>query len=393
MRKIIILLIPIFFLTGCYDYRELSDLAIITAVSIDKVDDNLEVTIQVVNPKKEQDTTSTNEPDFVTYTSYAKTVQEALRKVVNDSPAKLYASHMELLVISEEVAKNYLNEILDFFSRDPEPRSEINIFIAKNANPKDELSVITPLINLPSTKILSSLESNVEYLGTSQDITLNYVVDNYLNPYKELTLPILELKGDANEGEKKDNISSGETEASIILSNIGIFKDDKFIAYLSEKESQGVNFILNNINSTIIEYVCEPNKYLVSEILKSNTSLEANLEKNTVKINLEGHATISEITCNIDIKNANTVKKIKENIDSTIENIVEETFYNIRDKYNTDVFNFRDLYYKTDSKYFKENYKDNWYDEIFPKLEIEVNANYKLYEKGSTLGGINYEQE
>lgn len=393
MRKIIILLIPIFFLTGCYDYRELSDLAIITAVSIDKVDDNLEVTIQVVNPKKEQDTTSTNEPDFVTYTSYAKTVQEALRKVVNDSPAKLYASHMELLVISEEVAKNYLNEILDFFSRDLEPRSEINIFIAKNANPKDELSVITPLINLPSTKILSSLKSNVEYLGTSQDITLNYVVDNYLNPYKELTLPILELKGDVNEGEKKDNTSNVETEASLVLSNIGIFKDNKFITYLSEKESQGINFILNNINSTIIKYECESNKYLVSEILKSNTSLKANLEKNIVEINLEGDATISEITCNVDIKNVNTVKNIKENIDSTIENIVEETFYNIRDKYNTDVFNFRDLYYKTDFKYFKENYKDNWYNETFPKLEIEVNANYKLYEKGSTLGGINYEQE
>ena len=116
MKKIIILLIPLLLLTGCYDYRELSDLAIITAVSIDKVDDNLEVAIQVVNPKKEQDTTSTNEPDFVTYTSSAKTVQEALRKVVNDSPAKLYVSHMEILIISEEVAKNHLNEILDFFS-------------------------------------------------------------------------------------------------------------------------------------------------------------------------------------------------------------------------------------------------------------------------------------
>ena len=150
MKKIIILLIPLLLLTGCYDYRELSDLAIITAVSIDKVDDNLEVAIQVVNPKKEQDTTSTNEPDFVTYTSSAKTVQEALRKVVNDSPAKLYVSHMEILIISEEVAKNHLNEILDFFSRDPEPRSEINLFIAKNNNPKDELSIITPLINLPS---------------------------------------------------------------------------------------------------------------------------------------------------------------------------------------------------------------------------------------------------
>lgn len=393
MKKIIILLIPLLLLTGCYDYRELSDLAIITAVSIDKVDDNLEVAIQVVNPKKEQDTTSTNEPDFVTYTSSAKTVQEALRKVVNDSPAKLYVSHMEILIISEEVAKNHLNEILDFFSRDPEPRSEINLFIAKNNNPKDELSIITPLINLPSNKILSSLESNVMYLGTSQDISLNYVVDCYLNPYKELTLPTLEIKGDVNKGEEKNNISSGESDTSIVLSNIGIFKDNKFITYLNDTESQGVNFILNNINSTIVKYSCGNDKYLVSEILKSSTSLEADLEKNIVKINLEGHATVSELTCDINIKDINTVKKVKEEINSTIENIIKDTFYNIRDKYDTDIFNFRDLYYKTDSKYFKENYQDNWYNAIFPNLEIEVNANYKLYEKGSTLGGINYEQK
>ena len=48
MRKIIIVLIPILLLTGCYDYRELSDLAIITAISIDKVDDNLEIAIQEI---------------------------------------------------------------------------------------------------------------------------------------------------------------------------------------------------------------------------------------------------------------------------------------------------------------------------------------------------------
>ena len=393
MRKIIIMLIPILLLTGCYDYRELSDLAIITAISIDKVDDNLEIAIQVVNPKKEQDTTSTNEPDFVTYTSKAKTVQEALRKVVNDSPAKLYGSHMELLIISEEVAKNHLNEILDFFSRDPEPRSEINIFIAKNSNPKDELSIITPLINLPSSKILSSLESNVQYLGTSQDISLNYVIDCYLNPYKELTLPTLEIKGDVNKGEEKDNTSSGQSDTSIVLSDIGIFKDNKFITYLDDKESQGVNFILNNINSTIIKYNCGNNEYLVSEILKSNTSLEADLEKNTVKINLEGHATISELTCDIDIKDIDIVKQVKENIDNTIETIIKDTFYNIKNTYNTDIFNFRDLYYKTDCNYFKNNYQDKWYTDIFPNLEIEVSANYKLYEKGSTVGGINYEQE
>ena len=89
----------------------------------------------------------------------------------------------------------------------------------------------------------------------------------------------------------------------------------------------------------------------------------------------------------------NNEEELKENIDNAIENIIKDTFYNIRDKYNTDIFNFRDLYYKTDYKYFKENYQDNWYNDVFPNLEIEVNANYKLYEKGSTLGGINNEQK
>ena len=53
---------------------------------------------------------------------------------------------------------------------------------------------------------------------------------------------------------------------------------------------------------------------------------------------------------------------------------------------------FRDLYYKTDPKYFKKNY-DNWYEDIFPSLKLEVKSEIKLYEKGNTLGGTKYERE
>ena len=49
----------------------------------------------------------------------------------------------------------------------------------------------------------------------------------------------------------------------------------------------------------------------------------------------------------------------------SIEEMVNKTFESIRKNYNTDVFKFRDLYYKTDYKYFNENCT-NWYEEIFP---------------------------
>ena len=35
----------------------------------------------------------------------------------------------------------------------------------------------------------------------------------------------------------------------------------------------------------------------------------------------------------------------------------------------------------------------NWYEDIYPKIKLEVKANVRLYEKGSTLGGLRYEKK
>lgn len=58
----------------------------------------------------------------------------------------------------------------------------------------------------------------------------------------------------------------------------------------------------------------------------------------------------------------------------------------------TDVFGFQELYYRTNYKYFKENCT-NWYENIYPKIKLEVKANVRLYEKGNTLGGLRYERK
>ena len=128
MKKILLLLL-ILLLTGCYNYRELNDLAIVSAIGIDYKDNNFEVSIQIVNPKKQQDSSSANEPDFIIYKSKAKTLQEAFRNVVDTSPNRIYGSHLEILIISEEIAKNHMDKLFDFFAREPEARSEFNILI------------------------------------------------------------------------------------------------------------------------------------------------------------------------------------------------------------------------------------------------------------------------
>ncbi len=382
MKKLILIISLCLLLSGCYDYRELNELAIVNAISIDIEDNQYSVSAQVVNPTKEQDISSMKENSFIIYNAKGKTLQEAFRNVINDSPAKLYGAHMELLIISESVAKNDLVNILDFLSRDPEIRNEINIFIAKDSEAANELMIKTSLIDIPSSKIITNMETNLKYLGTTQDISLNYIIDAYLNPYKELTIPTIEIIYD----DKKI-----ENQETLTLDNIAIFKNNKLIDFVDKDITLGINFILDNIGGTVIQYKCDSSNYLVSEILKSSTKIEADVKNNKVIINLTGHSSISEVNCDINIRNNDIVDEIRKNINKKIEEIVKNSFYTIRDTYNTDIFNFQDLYYKSDYNYFNKFYKDNWYSEIFPNLDIEVNANYKLYEKGTTLGGIKNE--
>ena len=72
--KILISLLIIFLVTGCYNYRELNKLAITSAIGINKADDGYELIIQVVNTQKQgSDGSSASEQlKFIVYKSEGK---------------------------------------------------------------------------------------------------------------------------------------------------------------------------------------------------------------------------------------------------------------------------------------------------------------------------------
>ena len=49
--KKILVIITILLLTGCYDNKELNNIAILSAVEINKIDNNFIINAQIVNPQ------------------------------------------------------------------------------------------------------------------------------------------------------------------------------------------------------------------------------------------------------------------------------------------------------------------------------------------------------
>lgn len=387
MKKLLILIPILFCLTGCYNYRELNDLAIVSGISINKNEDEYIVSTEVINPKKQQDASSGKEPEFVIYTNKGNSMQEALRKILKESPKKLYGAQMDVLIIDEETAKTELNNILDFFSRDPEIRSEFYVLVGKST---DVLEITTPLDKISSRNILDSLESNNNYLGFSNLVTFHDLIDNYLNPNIELALPTVEVVGNKTNGDSIENIESTTAKSSSVITNIAVFKGNKLKGYLTEKESQAYNMIMNNSKITLMKTNYKNEQFIINEILKSSSEIEVDIKKKKVTISIKGKATIAEANYSGNLEDPKEIEKIQKDLNKTTKDFIKNSIENTIQKYKSDIYGFRDMFYKKDPKAYKK-LKNNWYNDTFPNLEIEVKSDITIFEKGNLDGGLYHE--
>ena len=386
--KILIIIILLFSLCGCYNYRELNEIAIVSAIGIDKTDDGYKMAVQIMNTKKEgQDTNSSgSQPKFIVYTAEGKTIQGILRDFVLESPRRLYATHLQLLVISEDLAKDGISDILDWFARDSESRKQFYVLVSENNQTEDILNTLTSLETLNSKKITSNIDTDTRFLGVAEQTTFENVLATYLNDKQELVLPSIRLEGDSDAGEKNSNIEQSSPKTQIFLSPLAVFKDDKMLGYLTKEESIAMSFIKNKLKSTVIDYKCSDNDYISSEIISSKTSLQPDISSNkpkvTIKIN--GKANINEINCDWDLENNETILKINKMLERKIENIINDSIDSISQRFDSDIFGFKDLFYKKDPKYYK-TIKDQLTDENLKKLDVKVEVDMSLPQKGNIL--------
>ena len=372
-QKILLLILTILPLTGCYNYRELTDLAIVSGISISMSNNQYEITIEVLNPKKQQDTTNSEEPEFIIYKQKDSSIQESLRKIIKESPKKLYLNHLNILIIDETVAKNNLKDILDFFIRCPEIRTTFYVLISKN---KDILPITTPLENISSQNILDTLKTNNHYLSYTNLVTFQDLINTYLNPYQDLAIPSIESIGNKEEGDTTDNLKKTERNTKIILSGIAIFKNNKLTGYIEENDALTYNLITNNAKTFLIKTNINNQEYIINEIFKYKTKITPNIKKNKLTITITGESSLKEE----NIKNNIPIKQIQKELNKTLKDIVTNSISKIRNKYQTDIYGIQDIIYKENPKYKHIN-----------NINIEIITNITITEKGNINGGIYYE--
>lgn len=384
MKKLLIIPL-ILLLTGCWNYYELNNLAICTGIAIDKSEDKYEVTFLISNAKKNEVSAKEGEAGTTTYSGIGETLQEAVNDLQIKMPFEPYTGHLVVTIISDEIAKEGLENILDYLARNTESRNFFYVLLSKDVKAKNILEIISPLQTFPSQTIASDIETSSAKTSLIYEITYNDFLYTLLEPGINPVLNSVTILGNKEKGTDTKELSDTIPEATIKIDSLGIFKEDKLLGWATTEESKGINLLSNNVENFYIKTKCE-DKYIMNYIENMKTKTNIDLENNKVNISIKGTSTILEVNCKLDLENPETTKKISNDIKEELNKIIEESTYLVQKKYKTDIFGYGKIIHKKYPQKWKI-IKNNW-DEIFENLKIETNIEISIQDQGALIQTI-----
>lgn len=375
-------------LSGCWNRRELNELAITVAFAIDHANDQYIITTQVVNPAEVAAKQGGGQRTAVTiYQEKGDTVFEAIRRLTSVTPRKLYFPHIRILVLSEEVAKKGIGDVIDFLSRDHELRSDFYVVIAKDAKAEDVLKVLTHLEDIPANKLFTSLETSEKAWAPSMAVTLDELTADIVAEGKEAQLTGLQIKGGIPKAEKSEHVQEIETDVDLKYTGMAVFKDDKLIGWLNEADSKTINYVQGNVKSTIGVVSCPEEKGKVAiEVIRTKADLKAKVEnglpKGTIEIKIEGN--VGDVQCRkLDLSKTKTIDDLEKESERRSKEMFESTIAKVQEEFKVDVFGFGEAIHRSNPDYWKK-VKKEW-NEKFADMAIEVKTDVKIRRVG-TIG-------
>lgn len=375
-----ILIILNFILTGCWDKRELNELAITLALGIDKVEgeDEYEVTAQVVVPSAVSMKDGTGGTAVTLFTENGETVYEALRRMTKVSPRKIYPGHLQMLIIGEELAKEGIGESLDLLARDWELRPDFYVVVAKDVTAREILNVTTDLESIPASKMFAGLKVSEKAWAGTTGVTLDELIVNLISDGKEAVLTGIQLTGNKQIGSTQQNIESISKPAQIQYANLAVFKEDRLMGWLTEQDSRGYSGITNTVKSTVTSISCPNEGKSTIEVTNFHSKVEGNIVhgKPEVNIHTKAEGKVGEVRCKIDLKNPETIQELEKNYEKEATRIINETIDVLQEEYQSDIFGFGEAIHRANPEEWNK-IKENW-DEEFSDLTVNVKVDMKI---------------
>jgi len=378
---VLILLIVV---TGCWSRRELNNLAFAGVIGIDKAGKEFEVSVLVMDPNAvSAKKPSSGRTPSVLYHARGETVSLAIRRMASVTPRHLYFSHIRMLIIGEQLAREGIRDTLDFLSRNNEIRTDFYFAIAKGTTARELLGVLTPLETTSANNMFGTLEVSRKTWAPTVPAQLDKLMTDLMSEGKHPVLSTIQIQGNPEQAASKNNLEKVDTPGVLQYTGLAVFNKDKLLGWLNEEESKAYNYIQDKVKRTIGVVGCPDGGRISSEIVRSKTELKGKVVQGEpqIDIHMRIESNIQDVECKVDLTKEETIADLDMRASRKLETMVKRTIESVQKKYKVDIFGFGEVIHRADPKAW-EKLKKNW-DQEFTHLQVQVTADIKTRRMGT----------
>lgn len=383
-------------LTGCWNSRELKNLAIVMAMGVDKAPNTNEyrVSFQITNPGAVAAGASGGQAvtPVTVYTGTGDTLFGAIRKTSQKVPRQLFFAHSQLLIVGEALAKEGIQDLFDFFERNYETRGTTLVLVARESEAESIIKILTPLEKIPANAIAGEMKTTSIIWSENMKVEIDDVVEALVSEGEPMISGV-RIAGDQEEGQKKSNMEQTKLATEVNIKGIALFKDGKLKRWLDGPEARGTLWIRNEMKGSIVDIDCKDKKDAIGiEIIRSQTDVKAEVEagKPIFHIHIREEGNVGEVKCSIDLSKAEEIAKLeKEWVTNTKEEVMKAVKAAQREK--SDIFGFGEAVSRANPKEW-EKMKEEW-SMTFAESEVNVKVDAFIRRTGMRVKPYMSEQE
>ncbi|MBY0026008.1 Ger(x)C family spore germination protein [Priestia aryabhattai] len=402
---LVLMMLVTVLLSSCWSKKELTDLAIVSAVGIDKTKDGqYHVTLQIINPGNvaggmQGGGGGTQSPPITIYSASGDNLVEASRRASSRISRRLYYAHANLVVVGEKMVREEgLDTLIDAMDRDPEFRNTSSLVIANHSTAADLVKTLTPVDKIPANKVLKTLEFTERKWGENVKTSVQEVMKSLESPGRGTVVSGFRLVGNPQQAQKLENLQESEPGSSLRASGIAVLKQGKLVDWLYGKPARGTVWILDKIQGTDINIDWEGKKEAIAyQTVRQKTSVAAQVKNGQphISVHTRVEGDIGEMEVPVDITNPKVIPKIEQSVRKEIKKELKKAVEHAQ-KNKTDIFGFGEVVHRTRPNQWKK-LKPEWNDVYFPKLNVDITVEAYVRRAGlrnkSFLSGIKENQK
>jgi spore germination protein KC len=358
-------LIPVV-LTACWDMEPIDDTSIVNAVAIDKDKDQVRITLRILKVENQGSGGTSgqmSQSNALVFTETGPTIYEALRNITEKSGRRYFFQHNRVLIIGEEVAKEGIFPVIDFFLRRADNRTKVNVMVSRGQ--ASGLMNVKPIQEtLASDDIYKTHQHRYQLTAKTIDMTFHDASVMLSDKDKTLLLPIIEHE-------------TSESEYKFRMKGTAVFQKDKMIGTLNDAETQGYVMLRNLHQESIL--TTSPDGFPDSKVtfilqqLKSKIIPDEKDGNLSLQISIRADASIGEVNSPLPIKQLLHDGKLDDVLEKELAAIVQKTLVKSQKEMKYDYLGISEIVKRKKPKEW-DRVKDRW-NEVYPDLNITVSAN------------------